>query len=453
MLNDFPFDDDLPLENSRNEDEVPHFLEDDDLTPQTHPLFNNLPRKVNSPTEPLPPSIPPEEKQQLDSDVEHFLTKTGRPPRPIPVAPILPEKKEPSPLPAPSPEVPPPSLAPIVDPAIFEDELLLEAEDIDDLYEDDDSFNVDSSFEAEEEPPLGMPPPPPAPEIQSTFVNPALARIAAARRRSTAEPSELWLGVRAVVIVVLAALIVAFIFSYWTPESFLSAEFIANLQEVSSTQGPPTAVPSPLPTFSSVQKIGIITGHSGPPLNPAFTEDPGAICDENGDGIPELRELDINTSVSYRVADLLIQEGFLVEMLNEWDPRLDGYRADTLISIHTNTCENLGFGANGFNVSAWERSPMVDRDNRLVDCMVNYYTQWTALPRHYGSPPDLVDYHAFRQVSIDTPTVIVELGFMFADRQLLTERPNDMAQGLFEGILCFLSPQDLPPQTPTAPPS
>jgi N-acetylmuramoyl-L-alanine amidase len=153
------------------------------------------------------------------------------------------------------------------------------------------------------------------------------------------------------------------------------------------------------------------------------------------------------------VADLLIQAGYVVEMLNEWDARLQDYRANTLISIHTNTCENLGFGANGFNVSAWERSPMVDRDNQLVDCMVNSYAQWTGLPRHFGSPPDLVDYHAFRKVSVDTPTVIVELGFMFADRQLLTERPDDMARGLFEGLLCFLDPQAVPAASSTAPAS
>jgi N-acetylmuramoyl-L-alanine amidase len=279
----------------------------------------------------------------------------------------------------------------------------------------------------------------PPPQSQSAFVNPALARVAAARPRPAGqrEPGEFWLGLRTMVIVMSAALVVSFIFSYWTPNSFLPEDFVANLQEVSSTQGPPTFVPSPLPTFSQVKKIGIINGHSGPPLNPAFTEDPGAICDENGDGIPELRELDINTSVAYRVANLLVADGYEVEILNEWDARIQGYRADALISIHTNTCENLGFGANGFNMTAYERSPMIDRDNILVDCLVSTYTQATGLPRHFGSPPDLVDYHAFRKVSVDTPTVIIELGFMFADRQILVERPDDMAGGIFRGIDCF----------------
>lgn len=444
---DFPFDqldDPLPDEDDGlppSEADEPYFIEEGEPPSYTHPLFSPLARPVAPPPPNLPaPSL---DAQQLDAAIQSFLKVTG-------------QQSAPS---APTPKPADPTPTPLIDPAFFEEdsatplsapiEAKNEAENL-------DSFNIeiDEDLLADVLPSqAGQPAPPPAPEVQSAFVNPALARVAAARRRPANDPGEVWLGLRAIVIVGFAALITAFIFSYWTPASFLSAEFVANLQEVSSTQGPPTAVPSPLPTFSSVQTVGIITGHSGPPLNPAFSEDPGAICDENGDGIPELRELDVNTSVSYRVADLLIQAGYVVEMLNEWDARLQDYRANTLISIHTNTCENLGFGANGFNVSAWERSPMVDRDNQLVDCMVNSYAQWTGLPRHFGSPPDLVDYHAFRKVSVDTPTVIVELGFMFADRQLLTERPDDMARGLFEGLLCFLDPQAVPAASSTAPAS
>lgn len=303
--------------------------------------------------------------------------------------------------------------------------------------------------EAEEKPkqqrtPIGAEhqPKAPPPEEQSTFVNPALARVAAAQPRSEfREVGEIWLAFRTFVIVVFAALIVAFIFSYWTPDSFLSEEFKGELQAVSSTQTEATALPSPLPTFSSVQKVGIITGHSGPPLNPAFEIDPGAICDDNNDGIPELTELSINTAVAQRLAGLLLQEGFEVDMLEEWDDRLDNYRASALVSIHTNTCENLGFGANGFNVQGSSNAAVRDRDEILVNCVVQTYGVSTGLPRHFGTSPDLIDYHVFREVSIDTPTIIVELGFMFADRQTLIERPDHMALGIANGLLCFLKPE------------
>jgi hypothetical protein len=84
---------------------------------------------------------------------------------------------------------------------------------------------------------------------------------------------------------------------------------------------------------------------------------------------------------------------------------------------------------------------MIDRDAKLRDCVVATYANATGLPRHFGSPPDLTDYHAFREVSLDTPTIIVELGFMFADRPILTQQPDAMARGIFEGVDCFLSPQ------------
>lgn len=294
----------------------------------------------------------------------------------------------------------------------------------------------------------------PPPETQSEFVNPALARIVAARpRRQPKEASEIWLGLRTIVIVVFAALIVAFIFSYWTPEGFLSEEFVGGLQAVSSTQGAATGIPTPLPTFGVVEKIGIITGHSGPPLNPAFEIDPGAICDDNGDGVAELTELSLNTAVAQRVATLLTQEGYQIEMLEEWDDRIDNYRGAALVSIHTNTCENLGFGASGFNVQAnTSRTATAERDEILVNCVAETYAVATGLPRHLGTSPDLVDYHVFREVSLDTPTVIVELGFMFADRQTLVERPDDMARGIANGVLCFLKPEQFR-STPTTPPS
>jgi N-acetylmuramoyl-L-alanine amidase len=378
-------------------DDLPHFIDDDSEKEQPSAF---------------PPSQPSSEEEVV----------------PIPSAPIgiafEAYVSEPEPLPTVEPE-----------------KLSDDPQFVDEIEEDVEHF---LRITREDPPPTIQPKPlqPPAPETQSTFVNPAMARIAAARpRQQPQEPSEMWLALRTLVIVTSAAVIVAFIFNYWTPDSFLSQKFVASLQEVNSTQGPPTAIPSPLPTFDSIQKVGIITGHSGPSIDPTFEIDPGAVCDENFDGTPELTELDINTSVAQRVAQLLIQAGYQVEMLNEWDPRIQNFRASALVSIHTNTCENLGFGATGFNVQAYERSPMIDRDAKLRDCVVATYANATGLPRHFGSPPDLTDYHAFREVSLDTPTIIVELGFMFADRPLLTQQPDAMARGIFEGIDCFLNPQ------------
>lgn len=293
----------------------------------------------------------------------------------------------------------------------------------------------------------------PSPEVQSGFVNPALARIAAARPRQPArEASEWWLGFRTIVIVIFAALVSSFIYNYWTPDSFLSDEFVENLQSVSSTQGPPTLIPSPIPTFANVKKVGVIIGHSGPSIDPNFQIDPGAVCDDNNDGTPEVTELAINTAVGQRVVSLLVEEGYAVEVLNEWDARLQSYRADVLVSIHSNTCFDFQApGATGYNVEGNDTNPLIaDRDAKLAECVATTYAAATGLPRHHGRPPDLIDYHAFHEVSIDTAMVIVELGFLRENRQTLVERPDDMARGIVEGIKCFLEPDSfVVPTTPS----
>ena len=52
----------------------------------------------------------------------------------------------------------------------------------------------------------------------------------------------------------------------------------------------------------------------------------------------------------------------------------------------------------------------------------------------------MLDYHTFDEVAIDTPTAIIEIGFMRNDRAFLTEQQDLIAQGIVNGIRCFLLP-------------
>jgi N-acetylmuramoyl-L-alanine amidase len=52
----------------------------------------------------------------------------------------------------------------------------------------------------------------------------------------------------------------------------------------------------------------------------------------------------------------------------------------------------------------------------------------------------MTDYHTFREINRATPAAILELGFMLADREILTTRPDVLANGVTDGILCFLEP-------------
>jgi N-acetylmuramoyl-L-alanine amidase len=47
-------------------------------------------------------------------------------------------------------------------------------------------------------------------------------------------------------------------------------------------------------------------------------------------------------------------------------------------------------------------------------------------------------YHAFQEISPQTPAAIIEIGFLKGDRELIAEHPEKAAQGILAGLECFL---------------
>jgi N-acetylmuramoyl-L-alanine amidase len=72
------------------------------------------------------------------------------------------------------------------------------------------------------------------------------------------------------------------------------------------------------------------------------------------------------------------------------------------------------------------------------------------LVRRFGLTRDMTDYHIFREIDLNTPGTILELGFMRDDRAILTDDPELLADAIVEGIICYLNPNSIVP-TPTAP--
>jgi N-acetylmuramoyl-L-alanine amidase len=238
---------------------------------------------------------------------------------------------------------------------------------------------------------------------------------------------------RSFMVVSVAAGLMATIFVWWTPTQFISAEVRSELGQVPFSSAP-TLIPSPQPTPNWLRKIGIVSGHRGPEL------DPGAVCPDG------LTEAEINFNVAQMVVRELRAQGFSVDLLDEFDPRLENYQAAALVSIHANTCQDFGEQVSGFLVAAAAARVTARGDDEiLVDCIAQYYHQSTTLPRHNGLTEDMTNYHTFREIHPLTPAVIIELGFMRADRDLLVNRPNESAQGVADGILCFLQPNQAPP--------
>ncbi len=262
-----------------------------------------------------------------------------------------------------------------------------------------------------------------------------------------------WSFTKATILTFLAALLVATVFSYWTPEDgFETEEFRVKMNLAQVTQVPMNIRSTSLPTQVVAPRIGIIAGHSGPPLDPSFDVDPGAVCDDNFDGIPELTELEINTEVADLIAGKLLARGYEVNLLHEFDDALNNYRADALVSIHTNDCQNYGLGATGFNVvGPYARGVTDGLNEALVRCLINEYGTLTALERHFGVTEDMTLYHTFDEVSVDTPVAIIEIGFMFSDRQMLTQDRELIADGIVAGIVCFIEPPNV--LTPIPPPN
>lgn len=218
------------------------------------------------------------------------------------------------------------------------------------------------------------------------------------------------------------------------PRQLTTATLVASAptQALQPDTPPATALPAPTATATPGQPrakhIGILAGHWG--------YDSGAIC---ADG---LREVDITTDIARRVAEQLRALGYTVDTLQEHEPDqpqppLQNFEAAAFISLHADSC--VGTGPTGFKVARWAFSAMPDVEDRLVDCINTEYARATGLPRHDDSITiDMWNYYAFREIAVATPGAILELGFMTSDRDLLVEQPDVVAQGVVNGLRCFL---------------
>jgi N-acetylmuramoyl-L-alanine amidase len=170
-------------------------------------------------------------------------------------------------------------------------------------------------------------------------------------------------------------------------------------------------------------RVGVVAGHSG--------YDTGAVCPDG------LSETEVNLAVAQEVAALLTRRGYGVDVLEEYDDRLTGYRADALVSVHADSCDVPG--ATGFKVARVTDSAIPEAEDRLVACLYQEYESVTGLPPHPSSiTDDMTSYHAFREIDRYTPGAIIETGFLLDDRDLLTDRPKLVARGIATGVVCFL---------------
>ncbi|GAB1470307.1 hypothetical protein MASR2M66_11840 [Chloroflexota bacterium] len=230
------------------------------------------------------------------------------------------------------------------------------------------------------------------------------------------------------------AILVATLFTAWTPNSL----FTSNLREqMRALLTPQAAIASGPLTPQPQIRIGIVAGHMG--------NDSGAACyDENGN--VTVTEADVNLSIATLVQRSLTERGYQVDLLNEFDTRLNGYRAAALVSIHNDSCEVINAEATGFKVAASLETRDVNRAQRLTACLTDRYQNLTGLFFHASSiTPDMTQYHAFSEIDPNTVTAIIETGFLYLDQDILTKRTDVVAEGVTQGILCFINNESVMP--------
>lgn len=178
-------------------------------------------------------------------------------------------------------------------------------------------------------------------------------------------------------------------------------------------------------------RVGLIAGHKG--------NDSGAVCDDG------LTEAEVNLKVAELTAERLRRQGIQVEILDEFDGKLRGYRGEALVSIHADSCQvNLS----GFKVANQDGGSAASE--RLTECLWDNYEQATGLDRHMTTiTRDMTNYHAFREIAFETPAAIIELGFLNADRSIIAQQPEVAAAGVANGILCFFAPTPTPETAPS----
>ena len=221
----------------------------------------------------------------------------------------------------------------------------------------------------------------------------------------------------------------ATLFTMWTPTNILIAQDEPVIQEVATANPIQETVAYQI---EPEKKIGIIVGHRG--YAPEGLPDPGAVCESDG-----LREVDLNLQIATLLRQELLEENFMVELLNEDDPKLVDYQAMAVISIHNDTCEYLGDEFSGFQIKpAYKQTNQPELSERLAACIINRYENITGLRYLATVSQDMSEYHAFEKFADDTPSAIMEAGYMLLDKEILTQNPALIAHGIAEGIRCYV---------------
>jgi hypothetical protein len=229
-----------------------------------------------------------------------------------------------------------------------------------------------------------------------------------------------------------------------------------------ATAEPPTATPTPsiepTPTTRPADmplRVGIQVGHWQAKDLP---DELARLRTSSGAFAAGHAEAQVNLEIAKRVVKLLESHGMIADLLPATIP--PGYDADAFVSIHADGAS--GGGSRGFKLATPWRTSRASQ--HLADTLTAEYAKITKLPQDGAITVNMRGYYAFNYrrhtyaIAKTTPAVIIETGFLTsaADRAVIVNRPDTVANGIANGIIRYLNEHDrndggslLPPEFKT----
>ena len=219
---------------------------------------------------------------------------------------------------------------------------------------------------------------------------------------------------------------------------------------------PPAPTTGATPSAPAAPRVGVQVGHWKLKDLP---DELATIRRNSGAYYHGYDEWEVNIEIATRLQQQLEAAGVTVDLLPATIPA--SYQADAFIAVHCDGASGaLAARRRGWKAAApFRASPAADA---LLEAVEESYGRVTGLPHDTQSPSfEMRAYYAFADyryqhaVAPTTPAIIVEAGFMThpADRALLFDNPDLVAQGIAEGLLTFLANRNPTTTQPPALPS
>ncbi len=225
--------------------------------------------------------------------------------------------------------------------------------------------------------------------------------------------------------VISIALVMATLLTLWNPRKVFNTPSLASLVQAGATQAALEAEEEA--QNAAIRHIGLLAGHWEDSI-------PGEVCQDG------TVESDVNQAIASLVQKQLEDLGYIVDLFPEYDLELLNYEGAAFIALYSGSCAENPLPPSGFSIGGSYSAQNPEQVDQLATCLAQEYQQATGLPFNYEViNAEDASYHIFRDISVNTPAVRLEMGSLKSDRKVLIDQPDQVAEGIVAGIQCFLT--------------